>query len=108
MALLDPSKKLIRLIKQSRIHWKWLIIIALLIAAFAAYQPVLWPDGFGFKADKSVTTTVEKNPQGKRTKIVETTKTDPGKTLWDWLSLLGVPITLAIFGYGLQQISRLA
>ena len=28
---------------------------------------------------------------------------EPGKTLWDWLDLLGVPITLAILGYILQQ-----
>lgn len=29
-----------------------------------------------------------------------------GKTVWDWLSLLGVPLTLAILGYILQQQER--
>jgi uncharacterized protein YjbI with pentapeptide repeats len=106
LELLDPPKRLIKLVKQSRIHWQRLIIISGFIAAMAVSKPVLWPDGFGITADKSVTTTVEKDPQGKITKTVETTKTDPGKTLWDWLSLLGVPITLAVFGYWLQQIQQ--
>ena len=26
-----------------------------------------------------------------------------GKTLWEWLELLGVPLTLAVLGYFLQQ-----
>jgi uncharacterized protein YjbI with pentapeptide repeats len=106
MALLDLPKKLIKPIKQSQIYWQWPIIISGVIAATAVFKPILWPGGFGINADKSVTTTVEKDPQGKITKTVETTKTDPGKTLWDWLSLLGVPITLAILGYGLQQIQQ--
>lgn len=106
MALLDPPKKLIQLIEQSRIHWRCPVIFFGIIAAITVSKPLLWPDGFGITADKSVTTTVEKDPQGKITKTVETTKTDRGKTLWDWLSLLGVPITLAILGYWLQQIQQ--
>lgn len=31
---------------------------------------------------------------------------DQGKTAWDWLSLLGVPLTLAILGYALQRIQQ--
>lgn len=40
---------------------------------------------------------------GKREKVENQT---PGKTLWDWLSLLGVPASLAILGYLLQQDQR--
>jgi uncharacterized protein YjbI with pentapeptide repeats len=106
MVLPEP---LIKLIKLGRNHQQWPIIIFIIsgiITAISVHQPLLWPDGLGFKADKSVTTTIEKDRQGKITKTVETTKTDPGKTLWDWLGLLGVPITLVIFGYGLQQIQQ--
>jgi uncharacterized protein YjbI with pentapeptide repeats len=106
MVLLDLPKKLIKLVKRSQIHWQWLIIVSGFIAAMAVTKPILWPDGFGINADKSVTTTVEKDPQGKITKTVETTKIDPGKTLWDWLSLLGVPITLAVLGYRLQHMQQ--
>jgi hypothetical protein len=48
-------------------NWEWLIIISGFIA-MAVSKPLLWPDGFGIKADKSVTTTVEKDPKGKITK----------------------------------------
>jgi hypothetical protein len=34
---------------------------------------------------------------------LRTVTSEPGKTLWDWLSLLGVPLSLAGLGYGLQQ-----
>jgi uncharacterized protein YjbI with pentapeptide repeats len=47
-----------------------------------------------------------KDAQGNTTKTVETTKNDDGKTLWDWLSLLGVPASLAILGYILQQLQQ--
>jgi hypothetical protein len=99
MAMPDPLKILIKLGRT------WLIIPGI-ITALAVSQPVLWPDGFGIKADKSITTTVEKDSRGKITKTVAITKAEPGKTLWDWLSLLGVPISLAILGYWLQQIQQ--
>jgi hypothetical protein len=40
---------------------------------------------------------------GKQVKVEDQ---EPGKTLWDWLDLLGVPLTLAILGYILQQQER--
>jgi uncharacterized protein YjbI with pentapeptide repeats len=99
MAMSNPLKILIKLGRT------WLIVPGI-ITALAVSHPVLWPDGFGIKADKSITTTVEKDSRGKITKTVVITKAEPGKTLWDWLSLLGVPITLAILGYWLQQIQQ--
>ena len=62
--------------------------------------PKLWPGGIGIGKDESVTTTtvetIEKDKQGKTVKKVTTTAYNDGKTLWDWLSLLGVPLSLAI------------
>jgi uncharacterized protein YjbI with pentapeptide repeats len=69
--------------------------------------PKLWPGGIGIGKDESVTTTtvetIEKDKQGKTVKKVTTTAHNDGKTLWDWGSLLGVPLSLAILGYFLQQ-----
>ncbi|MEL6555912.1 MAG: pentapeptide repeat-containing protein [Cyanobacteria bacterium J06621_11] len=47
--------------------------------------PILWPDGLGFGGQKS-------DP--------------PKKTLWDWLSLLGVPLSLALLGAWLQTFQK--
>ena len=66
--------------------------------------PKLWPGGIGIGKDSPVSTkTIEKDAQGKTVKTIETIKYDDGKTLWDWGSLLGVPLSLAILGYFLQQ-----
>jgi Pentapeptide repeats (8 copies) len=69
--------------------------------------PIIFPGGWGIGKDQSATTesveSVSKDAQGNITKTVKTTKYDDGKTFWDWLSLLGVPLSLAILGYLLQQ-----
>jgi Pentapeptide repeats (8 copies) len=93
-----PIVKLIRKPKNF-LPWVLLIIIALGIVGFLLSQPGLWPGGYGFGKDKSISTEiVEKDKRGNITKIVETTKHDDGKTLWDWLSVLGVPLSLLILG----------
>jgi uncharacterized protein YjbI with pentapeptide repeats len=43
---------------------------------------------------------------GKSTEIITIKKIEQSKTLWDWLSLLGVPITLLILGYLLQRMQQ--
>ncbi len=73
--------------------------------------PILWPGGIGIGKDSPVSTkTIEKDAQGKTVKTIETIKYDDGKTLWDWGSLLGVPLgvplLLAILGYVLQEQQR--
>ncbi len=84
--------------------------IVLVISAVGVSQPIFWPGGFGIGKEQSVSTksveTVVKDAQGNTTKTVETTKNDDGKTLWDWLSLLGVPVSLAVLGYILQQLQQ--
>jgi|GEM_PF-2884166 len=62
-------------------------------------KPREWT-GFGESQDEITVT--EKSPDGKPNKITTTRKKQPGKKLWDWLSLLGVPLTLAILGYYFQ------
>ncbi|XHX80084.1 MAG: pentapeptide repeat-containing protein [Stenomitos frigidus ULC029] len=60
----------------------------------------------GFEPDETITKTEKKNKQGD---IIETTSTiafQDAKTLWDWLSLLGVPFSLAVLGYVLQQLQQ--
>lgn len=59
----------------------WINFLALALAAFAlvvTFQKGNWAPWMGFS----------------------------GKTTWDWLDLLGVPLTLAILGYILQQQER--
>jgi hypothetical protein len=87
--------------------WRSLIIVLFLIAVMGVVyltKPVLWSGGFGIGKDQAVTTeSVEKDAKGNTVKSIRTTKYDDGKTLWDWLSLLGVPLSLAVLGYWLQQ-----
>jgi uncharacterized protein YjbI with pentapeptide repeats len=84
--------------------------VVLVMTAVLCFHPQIWPGGLGIGKDQSVTTksieTVVKDAQGNTTKTVETTKIDDGKTLWDWLSLLGVPVSLAVLGYVLQQLQQ--
>jgi uncharacterized protein YjbI with pentapeptide repeats len=82
------------------------LIVSLSLAAVVGVvyltKPLLWSGGIGIGKGETVTTErVEKDAKGISVKT--TTKFDDGKTLWDWLSLLGVPISLAILGYWLQQ-----
>jgi uncharacterized protein YjbI with pentapeptide repeats len=97
-------------VKTIRRLLKWGMVILALVAVLGLLQPTLWPGGFGIGKEQSVTTksveTVVKDAQGNTTKTVETTKNDDGKTLWDWLSLIGVPTSLAILGYRLQRLQQ--
>jgi uncharacterized protein YjbI with pentapeptide repeats len=104
------SKRSLPKVKTIRRLLKWGIVILSLVAVLGLLQPSLWPGGFGIGKEQSVTTKsveiVVKDAQGNTTKTVETTKNDDGKTLWDWLSLLGVPLSLAVLGYVLQQLQQ--
>ena len=82
-------------------------------------RPLFWTGGTGIsdtldkifwgdtkRSETVVSKTVETDKQGNTVKTIETIKDDEGKTLWDWLSLLGVPLSLAILGYILQEQQR--
>ena len=81
-----------------------LICVFSVVLVVRILPPIFWPGGIGIGKDNSVSTkTIEKDERGKTVKTIETIKYDDGKTLWDWGSLLGVPLSLAILGYVLQQ-----
>ena len=60
----------------------------------------------GFGADETITKSEKRDKQGNITETTTTTTAQDAKTLWDWLSLLGVPFSLAILGYVLQQLQQ--
>lgn len=62
-----------------------------------------WPDWTGLGAGQSIFTITQRDAVGNITQTFETATPQPAKTFWDWLSLLGVPLSLAVLGYWLQQ-----
>ena len=60
----------------------------------------------GFGQGESVSTTTNKRDIDGNIVETTTTKNEPSKNLWDWLSLLGIPLSLTILGYILQQQER--
>ncbi|MCY7286103.1 MAG: pentapeptide repeat-containing protein, partial [Cyanobacteria bacterium CAN_BIN43] len=58
----------------------------------------------GFKEDTEVSKTEKILENGKEITVV--TKNVSGKTLWDWLSVLGVPLSLALLGFWFQNLSN--
>lgn len=85
--------------------WTPITVLVIVVVVFLVFfsQPFVSPGGLGIGKGESVTTNVEQDNQGNRIKVVEVTKRDDGKTLWDWLSLLGVPLSLAVLGIWFQH-----
>ena len=81
---------------------RWWFVLSVIIIILGL-SPLWSPDGFGIQEQESVTKTVETDPQGNIIKTIETSEIAPGKTVWDWLNLLGVPATLGGLGYWLNQ-----
>lgn len=75
----------------------FLILFVIYCVVFPA-EKVQWT---GFKKDTETSRSREITRNGK--KITTVTKDVSGKTLWDWMSVLGVPLSLAILGFWLQQ-----
>lgn len=86
-------------------QWRLVIILAL-IPFLLIFRPLLWPGGFGFGASQYITSTIEKDQNGIIKNYTEVKQTDSGKTFWDWLSLLGVPISLLTLGSFLQSLDK--
>ena len=81
-----------------------------LLISFLSLKSWFWPGGCGFgTGDFGVPKFIAficKDVPGNSVKTITTTKQSAGKTLWDWMSLLGVPLSLAILGFWLQQNQR--
>jgi uncharacterized protein YjbI with pentapeptide repeats len=60
--------------------------------------------GIGKSNEISQVTIEALDPNGKKT--VTTTKYEQAKTLWDWLGVLGVPLSLALLAWWLQHLQE--
>ncbi len=80
-----------------------LIVVAVVGILVAFPQDWDWLGiGKSSKISQETKETVDK--QGRKT--LTTTKYESAKTLWDWISVLGVPLSLVIFGFWLQQLQQ--
>lgn len=91
--------------------WQLTVVIAILsgigaITLIPGPRKAVFPGGWEIGAGESRSTRQEKDSQGNLLREVEVITPHGGKTAWDWLGLLGVPISLAILGYFLQQLQQ--
>jgi hypothetical protein len=77
-------------------HRQWIICV---LIAGAVVLLIYQPDWTGFGSDS--TTNIERDSTSKVIKTIEVRQS--GKTLWDWISVLGVPLSLAILGFWFQS-----
>lgn len=75
----------------------WIVSVIFIIGAITLL--VYKPGWTGFGAD-SITNT-ERDSSNRLSKTIEIEQS--GKTLWDWMSVLGVPLSLAILGFWFQN-----
>jgi uncharacterized protein YjbI with pentapeptide repeats len=94
--------------------WLFLLLLFVLCLVLASNKIFPFPGGFGIEGDPPLTSatiksipattiTVEKDKQNKIVKTIEVRAHSEGKTLWDGLSLVVVPLSLAMLGYWLQK-----
>jgi uncharacterized protein YjbI with pentapeptide repeats len=76
------------------------------VVVIAKQMNLTWAEWTGFGADVEETRIQEVQPNGTVTKTTIAKKLQSSKTLWDWLSLLGVPLSLAALGFWLQQLQQ--
>ena len=76
------------------------------VVIFITYALITGSLRAGFGADETITKSEKRDKQGNVIETTTTTTFQDAKTLWDWLSLAGVPLSLAILGYVLQQLQQ--
>jgi uncharacterized protein YjbI with pentapeptide repeats len=96
------NKPMLKKLKLSRNQVGYLGAIAgftvfVIYCAVSSPEQIAWT---GFKQDTEISKTEKVSKDGKE--IATTTKYVSGKTLWDWLGVLGIPLALAVLGL-LQQ-----
>lgn len=95
-----------------KVRWfksKWLqikLIFVVLVVVSIGAKNKFWPDWTGLNSGVEISTIVEKQPDGTVTKIIETSKKQPEKNLWDLLGLLGVPLVLTGLGLWYQSLQQ--
>jgi len=78
--------------------WIWGIAALSILAVLIALS--------SFKPDDTKTTSTKTDSRGNILEITTTTIPQDAKNVWDWMGLLGVPLTLALLGYFLQQLQQ--
>jgi hypothetical protein len=78
-----------------------IVVISAKVFSLIPPDKVEWT---GFNKSTETTKSEKAIANGKETTI--TTKEVSEKTLWDWLSLLGAPASLAILGFWLQRLQN--
>lgn len=87
-------------------RWKRRIIATLIGGGFILATPLIWHGDWGFGEGEIARTKLEWDVDAQGNPITETPIIiieAPGKSLWDGLNLLGVPLSLAFFGAWFQQ-----
>jgi len=97
--------KLPSLLKSIR-FLKILVLLSLISSGFILAQPILWPGGLGLSTIKTSIHILQKDASGNIVKDLTEIRSSSGKTLWDWLSLLGVPFSLTLLGLWFQSKQR--
>ena len=93
------------------VKWRWsligaaVLVVILLVVRVEQGKPT-WAAWTGIGADVEETRTQEVQPNGTVTKTTISKKFQSGKTLWDGLSVLGVPFALAGLGFWFQSLQQ--
>ncbi|ESA34173.1 low-complexity protein [Leptolyngbya sp. Heron Island J] len=89
---------------------RWAIVVSVSIGTMLFFYLLIiairannWASWTGLGGKESVSITVNNRDANGNIISTATTTREPGKTLWDWLGLILVPLTLVILGYWLQQ-----
>ena len=81
---------------------RYVVAITIILLLLPVTRLDFFPGGLGLNGGSSVVTKIVQQLPGDRTK--ETTITNnSGKTAWDWLSLIGVPLSLVLLGAWFQN-----
>lgn len=79
-----------------------LAVAVFLTVGFIAGRPLFWPGGYGVGPGTTQLEASGKDSDGYESDF-DLTLYQSGKTLWDWLSLLGVPLSLLTLSLFFQQ-----
>ncbi len=90
-----------------RNHWIVAVIIALVIAAMVLIFIESLINGTGFNSYNKITVahTISGTNAGT---VIRTEEYQPGRTLWDWMQLLFIPVVLAVAGFWFNHRERKA
>jgi uncharacterized protein YjbI with pentapeptide repeats len=86
-------------------YWVAIGVILVLVVVVALIIAGYWFDWTGFNGYNKVTITHTISGTNAGT-VTRTEEYQPGKTLWDWMQLLIIPVVIAIGGFWLNQLQK--